>query len=117
MTTNVKESQHSKHSGALQTVEKDIHPIQAFGTKFNNDWSMNFSAALAYNLLMAMFPIAIAILSILGFFLGGAYRASIDDQIKSLLPGAVSGSVIEQINTQLTKNAGPLGLIAIILAL
>jgi hypothetical protein len=38
-------------------------------TKINNDWVFNQAGALAYSLLMSIFPIAIAILSIFGFFL------------------------------------------------
>ena len=71
MATNTKESQTDakQHGvkGALQAVQKDARPLQAFFTKFSNDWSTTFAAALAYNLLMAIFPIAIAILAILSF--------------------------------------------------
>src|ERR1700730_1328082 len=81
-TTKKSHTDTNQHpsSGAVQDVEKDVKPFQAFFTKFNNDWSMNLSAALAYNLLMAMFPIAIAILSIIGFSLG-----SLDPQAQSML--------------------------------
>ena len=44
--------------------------LQAFITKFNNDWSLNTAAALAYNLQMAIIPIAIATLAILGLVIG-----------------------------------------------
>src|SRR5438093_7379522 len=110
MATNTKQSptdakQHG-FSGAVQTVERDVRPLQAFWTKFSNDWSMNFAAALAYNLMMAMFPIAIAILSILGFFLGTLDPHAHDNLVKNiqgLLPAQVSGSVINQIEDQLRK--------------
>ena len=47
--------------------------IQAFWTKFNNDWVMNFAAGLAFNLITAMIPILIAIIAIAGLI----FRASI----------------------------------------
>ncbi len=46
----------------IQPVEKGVKPAINFWTKFNNDWSFNLAAALAYNLLMSIFPIALAIL-------------------------------------------------------
>ncbi len=50
--------------------ERDMKSLQAFITKFNNDWSLNTAAALAYNLQMAIIPIAIATLAILGLVIG-----------------------------------------------
>ena len=44
-------------------------PARHFLRKFLNDWSMDFSAMLAYNLLIALLPIAIALFGILGLFL------------------------------------------------
>ena len=56
-------------SAALHTLEKDVQPLVAFWTKFNNDWSWNNAAGLAFNLILAVFPIIITLLSPLGFFL------------------------------------------------
>ncbi|HLQ29284.1 MAG TPA: YihY/virulence factor BrkB family protein [Ktedonobacteraceae bacterium] len=124
MATKTKETHTDakKHtsSAIVQHVQKDIKPFQAFFTKFNNDWSMNLSAALAYNLLMAMFPIAIAILSILGFFLGTLdpnAKSSLISNIQHVLPSQVSPDIINQIEQQLSKNAGVFAFIAVILAL
>src|SRR5947209_15468000 len=60
----------SPFSGMVYTLEKDFQSFVAFWTKFNNDWSWNNAAGLAYNLLLATFPIIIALVSLLGFFLG-----------------------------------------------
>ncbi len=74
MVTQTKEaptgSEQKKTSGVLQTIEKDVKPLQTFWTKFNNDWMMNFSAGLAFNLITAIVPIIIAIISIVGFIFG-----------------------------------------------
>lgn len=114
--TNAKQQ---KGSNAVQTVQKDVKPLQAFFTKFNNDWCLNFSGALAYSLLMSMVPIAIAMLAILGFFLGTldpqGQKTVIDNATKAL--PSVSGALITQAQYQLTKNAGILAGIAVILAL
>src|SRR5437588_1761346 len=125
MATNTKESQTNakQHgvTGALQAVQKDARPLQAFFTKFSNDWSTTFSAALAYNLLMAIFPIAIAILAILGLVLGslspGTY-GQLQGQILSALPAHTTNpETVKSITNQLAKDSGILGIIAIVLAL
>src|SRR5579863_5613815 len=65
-----RQTAHQDIKKVAKTAEKDVKPLQQFFTKFNNDWVMNFSSALAYNLLMAIFPIAIAVLAILGLVVG-----------------------------------------------
>src|ERR1051326_4224866 len=101
MATNTKASQTgAKQEGALQTIQKDTKPLRAFITKFNNDWSMNLSAALAYNLLMAIFPIALAILAILFFILGSLSPAEynrLQGQILTALPISMPPSAIRSL--------------------
>src|ERR1051326_3721161 len=69
-------------SAALHALEKGIRPLVAFWTKFNNDWSWNNAAGLAYNLILAVFPIVMTLLSLLGFFLSTldpwAYQSTLD---------------------------------------
>jgi len=127
MATTTKETQthakQNKGSEVMQTVRKDVRPIQAFFTKFGNDWGMNFAGALAYSILMSIVPIAIAIFAILGFILG----TLAPDQLKNVtdsithagLP-SVSGNLIHQAQIQLNKNlcaSAIVAVIAIILAL
>ncbi|HVB23243.1 MAG TPA: YihY/virulence factor BrkB family protein [Ktedonobacteraceae bacterium] len=104
-----------------KTAEKDVKPLQQFLTKFNNDWVMNFSSALAYNLLMAIFPIAIAVLAILGLIIGNlnpsAY-ANLTTQLMQAFPGTLSSKgVIDSITMQLHKDSGILGIFAMVLAI
>jgi len=82
---------------------------------------MNFSAALAFNLLMAIFPIAIALLVILGLILGNlnpqAY-SNVVSQLMHAFPGTLSSKgVIDSITIQLKRDSGILGVIAVILAI
>src|SRR5579875_2734843 len=75
-----------------QQVEKKAQPLIAFFTKFNNDWVMNLSAALAYNLLTAIFPIAVAILAILGFILGHLSPGTMDSitgALQNVFPSSI----------------------------
>src|SRR5579863_5057467 len=77
----------------VETAVKDAKPLMAFMKKFGNDWTMNLSAALAYNLLMAIFPIAVAVLAILGLVLGSLSHDTFDmvrAQITNVFPQGAS---------------------------
>src|SRR6185503_14847502 len=53
-----------------KTVRVAVAEAKTFGEfwlKFLNDWVPNFSSGLAYNLLMAMFPVVIALGAVIGF--------------------------------------------------
>src|SRR5690349_182194 len=107
-------------SELVQTVQKDAKPLQEFFTKFGNDWSMTLAAALAYNLLTAIFPIAVALIAIVGFILG-TLQPNAQDQliaaIQKAFPSAInSGDLIKTILQQLSKASGPLGVIAVLVA-
>ncbi len=106
---------HGK-SGLLQNVQKETKPIQTFINKFNNDWVMNFAGIMAYNLMLAIFPIVIAILGIAGLILGGntALVDSLKAQTKSL-PALTQ--LITLASAQLSKNAGFLVIVAILFAI
>jgi len=49
--------------------QRRTKPVRHFLRKFLNDWSMDFAAMLAYNLLIALLPIAVALFGILGLIL------------------------------------------------
>jgi len=105
---------------AMETAAKDVKPFMAFMKKFGNDWTMNLSAALAYNLLMAIFPIAVAVLAILGLVLGAlspdTYN-TVKSQITSVFPQGASSGIIDSVTMQLKRASGLLSIIAIVLAL
>lgn len=114
-------TKHDTSSGLVQTVQKDTKPLQEFFTKFGNDWSMTLAAALAYNLLTAIFPIAVALIAIAGFILG-TLQPNAQDQlitaIQNAFPSAInSKDLIRTIVQQLSKASGPLGVIAVLVAI
>src|SRR5258706_1392387 len=122
MAATTTDTKQIRSKQVMQNVGKEAKPLREFFTKFTNDWVLNFSGALAYSLLMSIFPIAIALLSLLGFFLGSLAPQAQDQLIKTILhvlpsQNDISAGVVKQINTQLAKNAGVLGIIAVILAL
>ncbi len=49
--------------------QRRTKPVRHFLRKFLNDWSLDFAAMLAYNLLIALLPIAVALFGILGLIL------------------------------------------------
>jgi YihY family inner membrane protein len=108
-------SSPDKKTGLIKDVKKDTRPIQKFINKFNNDWVMNFAGIMAYNLMLAIFPIAIALLGITGLILNGdkSFRQSITDQAAKI-PGL--GSLVGLAATQLSKDGGILVAIAILTA-
>src|SRR6266702_4391518 len=115
------ELEQQKTSGAKQTIQKDIQSLQAFFTKFNNDWVMNFAAGLAFNLITAIFPVVIAIISIVGFIFGGldpTIKQDLLNNIQHVFPPPISsGNVLGPALTSLSKNAGFLAIIAVLIAI
>jgi membrane protein len=114
-------TEHHDSSEAKQTAKKDVKSLQAFFTKFNNDWVMNFAAGLAFNLITAIFPILIAIIAIVGLTIGrldSTAQQNLINHILSIFPQQISsGGVLTPVFNSLKKNAGFLGIIAILLAI
>jgi YihY family inner membrane protein len=119
--TSIQQLDRSSTAEVVQTVEKGVKPFQEFVTKFNNDWSMNLAAALAYNLLLATFPIIVALLSILGLVLG----ALAPDTLNTVFQGVTKAlpaqthpeEIIRGVQSSLQKSSGILGLFAVVSAI
>jgi YihY family inner membrane protein len=113
---NVDASAHGKRGLFLHRLQNDTKPLQAFINKFNNDWVMNFAGIMAYNLIVAILPIAIALLGIAGLILSGnqSFETSIIAQ-SAHIPGLQS--FVQLAIKQLRKDAGILLIIAIIISL
>jgi membrane protein len=113
--------EEQKTEEAKQTAEKGIKSLQSFWTKFNNDWVMNFAAGLAFNLITAIFPIAIAIIAIAGLIFGSfdpSFQGNLIHSIESVFPQQLSsGHVLEPALKALNKNATFLVIIAVLTAL
>ncbi len=118
MTTQA-ENHERKNTGSanpLQTIEQGTKPLQGFILKINNDWVLNLACIIAYNLLMAMLPIALALVAILSLFLGDpGIRATVIRQITALFPGlAGQQNAIVLASKQLNQASGILGIVAIV---
>jgi membrane protein len=104
-----------------QTTVKGFKSLQAFITKFNNDWVLSFASGLAFNLMVAIIPIIIAIIALAGFIYGGlnpAIQEELIQHIQSLFPPPLpSQEIIGLALNTLNQDAGVLAIIAIVMAI
>jgi membrane protein len=94
-------SEKQKNEGTFQRGMRAIKPLQDFWSKFNNDWSWTLSAALAYNLLLALFPFFLALLAILGIFLGGLDQRAFNKLVNNIVvffPSATAPQIAAILN-------------------
>jgi uncharacterized BrkB/YihY/UPF0761 family membrane protein len=70
-----------------------------FIKKIFNDWSMDFSAFLAYNFIIALLPIAIVAFGIFGLIIRGnpSEKQSIVDSIVNSLPDNNTQTAVRQV--------------------
>jgi len=113
-----------KSSTAFIQGRQKTKPARRFLRKFLNDWSLNLAAMLAYNLLIALLPIAVALFGILGIVLRNDLNAqqTVKDKIIHSFPSdntTRSGiqQVVDLAFDKLSKDAGVLLAIGIILAM
>jgi YihY family inner membrane protein len=98
-------------------AKKGAKSLKDFFNKFNNDWVMNFASALAFNLITAILPILIAIIAIVGFTIGNlapATETQLLSHLQSIFPA--SGDFLKLAVASLSKSAGILSIIAVLLA-
>ncbi|HEY0756552.1 MAG TPA: YhjD/YihY/BrkB family envelope integrity protein [Ktedonobacteraceae bacterium] len=108
-----------KHTTVKIAVE-DVTSFGEFSLKFLNDWTFNFASGLAYHLLMAMFPIVIAVAATVGFIEGGLSSHAQNELINymsNIFPSVLGHDVLAPALLLLRKDAGFLGITAIVLAL
>ncbi|CAF4067190.1 unnamed protein product [Rotaria magnacalcarata] len=113
-----------KSSTVLERAQQVTQPARHFLRKFLNDWSFNFAAMLAFNLLIALLPIAVALFGILGLVLrnnSGAQQEIKDTIVNSLSTDNTTQVGIKQIVDlafdQLSQEAGGVLVIGIIFAI
>jgi YihY family inner membrane protein len=110
-----------KSSQAKQTAQIDLKTLQAFWSKFNNDWVMNFAAGLAFNLITAIVPILIAIIAIAGLIFRSfdpSFQGKLIHSIENVFPPPISSSnILGPALTSLSKNSGFLLFIAVLIAI
>src|SRR5579885_3769967 len=79
---------------------------EGFVNKFNNDWTMQSAGALAYNLMVAIIPIVLAIIAIFGFTVGALdpnAQNQLINGIERAFPGNFSKEILQVVFTSLVK--------------
>src|SRR6266702_2686971 len=101
----------------VQIAEKEAKTFEEFLLKFNNDWSLSLSGALAYTLLSAMFPIAVVLLSTFGLFLGT--REFLINQILKAFPvsSSTANGIRDTVFHRLPTTSGILWVLVILIAI
>src|SRR6266566_4497999 len=107
--------------GVVKTGVKGFKSLQAFIAKFNNDWVLSLASGLAFNLMVAIIPIIIAIVALAGFIYGGlnpSIQEELIQHIQQLFPPPIpSQEVVGLALDALNKDAGILSIIAIVTAI
>lgn len=105
----------------LQQIKKSAQPLREFLKKLSNDWVMTSAAGLAYNLINATIPIAIALIAVLGFTIGkldATAHARLIESLKNVFPAPIaSQNVLETAFTTFRKDAGFLTILALLTAI
>jgi membrane protein len=107
--------------GVAKAGVKGFNSIMGFIDKFNYDWVLSLASGLAFNLMVATIPFIIAILALAGFIFGGlnpSIQEQLIQQIQQIFPPPIpSQEIIGLALTTLNKDAGVLGLIAVVMAI
>ena len=106
--------------GVVKTGVKGFKSLMGFIDKFNYDWVLSLASGLAFNLMVATIPIIIAVLALAGFIFGGlnpSIQEQLIQQILQMFPEPLpSQEIVGLALNTLNKDAGALGLIAIVMA-
>jgi YihY family inner membrane protein len=107
-----------RHALRFAQEERTLQGVLGFWKKINNGWVFNLSGLLAYNLLMAIFPILLVLLAITGFVLRSLSPDTYAQLISSLgatIPGGAH--LVQAVLQQLEHAAGPLLVIGLLVGL
>ncbi|CAF1106440.1 unnamed protein product [Didymodactylos carnosus] len=107
----------------FQVARRETKPYRQFFSKFMHDWSLDLAAMLAYNLLIALLPIAVALFGILAIILGkySNFQDTIKKKIVNSFPDNTTREALEQVVglafTRLYHDAGFILAVGIIFAI
>jgi YihY family inner membrane protein len=92
--------------------------LKSFYMKVNNDWILNFSSLLAYNVLVSFLPVLLVLLAVTSWVLAGTapdVTAAVQKALSAVLPGDAGGNLIKTLHQRLLSGGDVLfwlGLIA-----
>jgi YihY family inner membrane protein len=102
----------SRMRGALDTAS-------GFWAKVNNDWIFNLAGLLAYNFLMALFPLLLLLLSACGVLLNllsPTANMQLQHTLADALPGNTGTILVQAVSTHLKKSVGLLLAVGLVVA-
>jgi membrane protein len=97
-----------------------IHELLAFWKKINYDWIFNLAGLLAYNFLMALFPILLLLIAGFGIVLNHTSpqtEQTLEQYVASAFPQSVGALIVQGVTTHLKQSIGPLLLVGIVTSL
>jgi membrane protein len=96
-----------------------LETLGGFWIKINNDWIFNLAGLLAYNFLMALFPLFLLLLAGCGLLLqiiSPSTELQIQHTLASTLPGTTGTILVQGISAHLKMSAGLLLVIGLVAA-
>jgi membrane protein len=107
-------SRRRAHLSIARAARHQLAQLAAFWAKVRNDWIFHLSSLVAYNLLLATFPVVLVLLAVAGLFLGqlspGAY-AQLQASVNHVIP--LGGGALTAAAYHLARNAGNLLIIGV----
>jgi membrane protein len=93
--------------------------LGGFWTKIMNDWIFNLAGLLAFNVLMALFPILLLVLAGCGLVLRAISRvaeAQLEHRLAAALPGTTGTILVSSVAAHLQQSAGLLLVLGLLTA-
>lgn len=96
-----------------------LDTASGFWAKLNNDWIFNLAGLLAYNFLMALFPLLLLLLSACGVLLNllsPTANMQLQRAMADALPGNTGTILLQAVSTHLKKSVGLLLVVGLVVA-
>lgn len=96
-----------------------VETAGGFWTKLNNDWIFNLAGLLAYNFLMALFPLLLLLFAACGVvldLLSPSMELQLQHALADALPGATGPILVQAVSTHLKKSVGLLLVVGLVAA-
>jgi len=107
------------HTSRPSRAGSVVETAHGFWTKLNNDWIFNLAGLLAYNFLMALFPLLLLLFAGCGValdHLSPAVELRIQRALADLLPGSTGSILVQAVSAHLKKSVGLLLVVGLVAA-
>jgi membrane protein len=107
----------SPHPPAESAGLPPLQALGAFWVKINHDWIFNLAGLLAYNFLMAIFPILLLLLAGFGVVLrtiSPGDEHTLEQHLANALPGNTGTIIVNAVATHLQRSVGLLLVVGVV---